>query len=651
MWLAGIASSRKSLSRARGVRIAQACSLPTACVAFLAATRWVSITSGTQVSFRGLTAEGRSRADYNFCSDPSVACRFVGKMLKNLPGTLLAIVVLVPLGVLVLPLVYAMAWLLVLILPPICAMVTFRDAKANGELGDLKKTYSTLFLAVVVLPLGIMAFAAPLRVAMLAPLSFFPQVLAEFNAIHGFIYYPLIPVFGELFPYWLDFYWGILSLVTIFMIAFFNSIRRSSLVRQIEVLPTAKIRSVAIGLAELTGKAVPLKGQSTDEPIMRVWVESTGDGYTMRDKKDLFYLDDGTGRILVDPGGATINAERGTFGIALHQAILKQFTKKKSFPESRLMPGDTVHLVGSVQVNREGDAYEGEKVIVKPRKCSWLSLNFYDLFLISNIGEKALLDGLRKSYGRGWRNVLIGMAFGGWLSVFALTNIIQLEASSVEAAPEYYRLIATPTTLEREISVWKLGTYPTIYFVNMLRKGGDRAAADAIMMRFRELGLESLAIPILLEQAVNIKNPGFGAANAWLSRLDRLPKGLWGIEFFEARLIRESEAVVPRLQTRFDDNRLFVTFRAYVGERPPLKNDRIRDRRVVIELENKESGKKFIKFFDVDVGINEIDNEEAFEFLYPGTYKLEVDVERRYRSGRVFSGSRKLTRGEITLVE
>jgi len=86
--------------------------------------------------------------------------------------------------------------------------------------------------------------------------------------------------------------------------------------------------------------------------------ESTGDGYTMRDKKDLFYLDDGTGRILVDPSGATINAERGTFGIALHLAILKQFTKKKSFPESRLMPGDTVHLVGSVQVNREGNAYD-----------------------------------------------------------------------------------------------------------------------------------------------------------------------------------------------------------------------------------------------------------------------------------------------------
>jgi len=593
-------------------------------------------------------AEDRSRADYNFCSNPFAGCRVVGKMLKNLPGILLAIVVLVPLGVLVLPLVYFMSWMLVLILPPICAMVTLRDAKANGELGDLVKTYSTLFLAVVVLPLGLMAFAAPLRVAMLAPLSFFPQALSEFNKIHGFIYYPFIPVFGELFPYWLDFYWGILSLVTIFMIALFDSIRRSSLVRQIEILPTAKIRSVAIGLAELTGKAVPLNGRSANAPIMRQWVESTGDGHTVRDKMDPFYLDDGTGRILVDPKGVAINSERGTFGIALHQAILKQFAEKKSFPESRLMPGDPVHLVGSVQVNRAGGAYEGEKVIVKPRKSSWLSLNFYDLFFISNIGEEALLKGLRKSYGRGWRNVLIGMAFGAWLSVFALTNIIQLEASSVDAAPGYYRLIATPTTLEREINVWKLGSHPTIYFVNLLRKG-DSAATDAIMKRFRKLRLESLAIPILQEQAVDIEHPGFGVANVWLSRLDQLPEGLWGIEFFEDRLIRESEAVVPRLLTRFDDNRLFVTFRAYVGEDPPIKNGRIRNRRVVIELENKESGKKFTKFFDVDVGINEIENKEAFEFLYPGTYKLDVDVQRRYRSGRIFSGSRKRTSGEITL--
>ena len=56
---------------------------------------------------------------------------------------------------------------------------------------------------------------------------------------------------------------------------------------------------------------------------MRVWLERSGDGYSAQSKTDLFYLDDGTGRILIDPTGVSINAEGGTFGIALHQAILK----------------------------------------------------------------------------------------------------------------------------------------------------------------------------------------------------------------------------------------------------------------------------------------------------------------------------------------
>ncbi len=42
----------------------------------------------------------------------------------------------------------------------------------------------------------------------------------------------------------------------------------------------------------------------------------------------------------------------------------------------------------------------------------------------------------------------------------------------------------------------------------------------------------------------------FGAANAWLRKLGRLQEGLWGVEFFNHRLIRDTEAVVPRLLTR-----------------------------------------------------------------------------------------------------
>ena len=153
------------------------------------------------------------------------------------------------------------------------------------------------------------------------PLSFFPAQIAKFNEIHGFIYDSFIALFGQLFPYWLDVYWGIFSLLTIFLIAVCDSIRRNRLTRQIEVLPTAKIRSVAVGLAELKGEAVPLKGRQPSAPIMRSWIESTDGGMTARQHIDAFYLDDGSGGILVDPTGVSIGSEREFFGINLHQAI------------------------------------------------------------------------------------------------------------------------------------------------------------------------------------------------------------------------------------------------------------------------------------------------------------------------------------------
>ena len=71
-------------------------------------------------------------------------------------------------------------------------------------------------LGILVFPVVYMiAFIAPMRAILLAAFSFFPQGMANLNEVHSCIYYPFIPVFGELAPYWFDFYWGILSLVTI----------------------------------------------------------------------------------------------------------------------------------------------------------------------------------------------------------------------------------------------------------------------------------------------------------------------------------------------------------------------------------------------------------------------------------------------------
>lgn len=570
--------------------------------------------------------------------------------LKKLLQWLAAILIFGPLVAILVPLLYMMAWILVLILPVVCGIVTIIDARENGELGQPAKYVPKFLLATVVLPVAIMAFAAPLRAILLAVFSFFPTGMAHFTEIHELIYAPFIPAFGDLFPYWLDLYWGIASAAVFFLISLGDSIRRSRLSRLVEILPTARVRSVAIGLAELKGKAVPLEGKAASKPIMRRWVESTNDGLTVMSHIDPFYLEDATGRILVDPRGATINGDDELFGISLHQAILRQIDKRRGLPESRLMPGDTVYLAGNVQINRERDKQAPDEIVVKPRKSSWLSMNFYDLFFISNISEEALISGLRKCVKRGWSGVVIAMAFGGWLSIFALTNITQIEASRIEAAPEYFRLISTPTTLEREIDMGALGTHPTAYFVDLVGKS-DSETIDAIMKKFRDLRLAYLVLPVLERQALDIDAPTFGVANHWLVGLKAMPEGFLGFEFFGDRYVHPQEAVVLRLLTRFHDNRLFVSYRAHVGEKRKKEGDYIRRRKVVIELVNKETSDEHVARFDADFGMNSADNVEAFEFLYPGDYELHIFVETAYRSGFYNRGSRGRSSVDIQLQE
>src|SRR4030066_350769 len=64
-----------------------------------------------------------------------------------------------------------------------------------------------------------------------------------------------------------------------------------------------------------------------------------------------FYLDDGTGRILVDPAGCKVDSRKLLFDINLHHAILGSHTSERGFPESRLMPGDEIYVLGNLQIN------------------------------------------------------------------------------------------------------------------------------------------------------------------------------------------------------------------------------------------------------------------------------------------------------------
>jgi hypothetical protein len=569
-------------------------------------------------------------------------------MFKNLTGYITAFFLLGPIVAVLVPLFYGLLWMLALALPLAFVLSTIEDVRDGSVSLRSQEVLTKCFLASIVVPLGFIAFAAPLRALLMAMLSFFPEWMAKFNAMHSYLFAWFVPIFGDLSAYWLDVSWGLLGAGTIFLIALADSIRRNRLTRQIEVLPTSRVRSVAIGLVELKGKAVSLNGRSTKSPIIREWREFTGGGATTRRAINPFYLEDETGRILVDPAGVFIKAENMYFSVGLHQAILTEFETEKKLPETRLMPGDTVYLVGNVQINQDPKLSKHGEIVVKPKKSSLLSMNFYDLFFLSNISEEALLDGFRKSVHRGWRNIFLVLALGAWLSLFAFTNILQIQATRIDAAPDYLRAITTPTTLEREIKVVGVGREPTIAFLNMLEEG-DLEKTNAIMKKFQELELTAIALPILKAQAVNIEHSGFGIANFWLSKLGERPGKEWGVEFLDRGSRYPIASRVLRLKTRYHDNRLFVSYRAFIDGKMATRLHKIKRRDVIVKLVHKETGKVYTAKFATEPGINAVNDVQAFEFLYPGLYDLEAYVVTTTSTGARFQGSRNRKPLEIRL--
>ena len=571
-------------------------------------------------------------------------------MFKSLAGYVTAAFVVGPLIAVLVPLFYGLLIMLAFALPLAFVLSTIEDVKDGTVSIRSQEVLTKFLLASIVVPIGFVAVAAPLRALMMAMLSFFPDWMAKFNNLHSHIYEWFVPVFGDLSAYWVDVSWGLLGAGTILLLAVADSIRRNRLTRQIEVLPTSKVRSVAIGLVELKGKAVPLGRKYSKAPIIREWREATGDGSTVRRNINPFFLDDGNGRILVDARGAFIKGERQFFSVGMHQCILTEHETAKGLPETRLMPGDSVYLVGNVQINNDRKFSKYGDLVVKPKKSSFWSMNFYDLFFLSNISEEALLEGFRKSVHRGWGMIFAVLALGAWLSVFSFTNILQIQATRLDAAPGYLRAITTPTTLEREIKVVGVGKEPTVRFVKMLEEGSYEQTA-AIMAKFEELELTAIALPILNEQARNIDHPGFGVANAWINKLGKQARDEWGIEFLDRGSRHPNQSRVLRLKTRYEDNRLFVSYRALISEKMVTRLHTIQRRDVIIKLVNIDTGKSHEVIFATQPGINAVNDVQAFEFLYPGSYELEAYVKTSFQGGPFILGSRNRKPVKIRLEE
>ena len=528
-------------------------------------------------------------------------------------------------GILLLP-AYALLLGAAVLMPPILAGVTLSDAWTKREFLEFR-TYTRLFLALIVAPAALLAMAAPFRALLVGLLSLHPPALDGFHEGHAMLYGPLGAFVGDLVPYWLDLYWGMLATLIIFALALTDSVRRSMLVSQIRNLSTSRARSVAVGLAELSGRATPLGKASARAPIIRSWLKRTGDGYTQETEVNPFYLDDGTGRILVDARGAKVDEEKQAITTAMHQVKLTQHQGKDGLPEGRLMPGDPVFVLGTVQINDDPASRDDDPVVIKPEKSSLLRLNYYDLFFLGNGNEREQLAAFSDSIRRGWTGVAMLLAITAWLAVNAWTNIRQVNELDLDAAPALFRAVSAPTLMERAITVRGQGTRPALHWIDQLKQSsGDK---EAIMQALHEAHLGRYAIPVLKQPAADIGHRDFRVSNHWLMTFKALPSGEWGYEYVARQREAARETQVMRVRLKRAGTRLLASCDAYFSEYVSATRPVVA-RKLVFAFRDAVTGALQTAEIPAQPGLNTIRDVPLFERFSPAEYRVRISARRDY---------------------
>ena len=215
--------------------------------------------------------------------------------------------------------------------------------------------------------------------------------------------------------------------------------------RLIENVPTSKIRSIAMGLVEVKGRVVPfgdklLRSPFTDKGCVyfRFSIEeykSSGRSsrwVTVRKGEDSvpFFVEDGTGRVLVDPRGAKIeilrdNEFRSGFmkdppegvkrflrGSGLGFESFFGMNKTMRYRESYIEPEEMLYVMGAAGDNpfvNEGTAEGGAEDVM-------ISKGGEKFFYISDRPEKRILSVLK------WK--VLGGFFGGGLLILVCLWLI-----------------------------------------------------------------------------------------------------------------------------------------------------------------------------------------------------------------------------------
>ncbi len=158
----------------------------------------------------------------------------------------------------------------------------------------------------------------------------------------------------------------------------FVSLNRKRLIQNI---PTSKISALALGLVEVIGRAISI----TPKPLRSLYAKADCVFYRYKVEQFVrtqrsahwqtisegssglpFYVDDGTGKVLVDPNEARINLEPRYISSSpdKKQSVspLMARTGSMRYVESYIMPKENVYVLGTAKKSRDYVAEHKEKI-------------------------------------------------------------------------------------------------------------------------------------------------------------------------------------------------------------------------------------------------------------------------------------------------
>ena len=221
--------------------------------------------------------------------------------------------------------------------------------------------------------------------------------------------------------------------------------------RLLEDLPTSKIRSIAMGLVEVSGKAVPceqsmmLRGPFTNKACVHykcaverlIKNNNKSDEWELlkkEEKGDYFYLQDATGKVLIDAKGAKYEVladfelQIEVFSKNMPDALNKylethhlktndvlKYKPKLRFTEYDIEVCDKLFVLGSAEENPFCDKNLLESDVDNVMISSG---DNNDKFIISEKSEKELLKQLTK-------NSFLGIFGGGTLIIVCLYLLLR----------------------------------------------------------------------------------------------------------------------------------------------------------------------------------------------------------------------------------